>query len=407
MDYYDGIPQDIEWALADGEFYLLQSRPATGADFAWEEDLEFWRARGDDGTILWSRSWADELWNGGVSPLAYTARGPMFTDALSNNMALWGLKPLTEPMYRYHGGTAYYNPAVEERLVLETAPAPFRLALLAHVPPDHHEQILAAKTDLLGYLRMHLRILVRGKPIHGALRYFKTVDDYMHNRVAEADGLSPAELTRLSDPELIHYMERIVALKTKNTSDQWTEFFIIVRDAFSLLAGVLALWYDPDPRLVITDLMSGTPIRTQTAEENLWLWRLSQRIRESAELRARFDEYGPDYLTAFAQCEDGRAFVADLDRFMAAHGHGGQSDRDIYYARRLDDPEIELPDVPHAAVGREPDRSRGPRARSRRPAGCRDRPGRGQARGAAAGRTARADLPPAARLRAPFLPLPR
>lgn len=28
--FYEGIPQDIEWALADGTFYLLQSRDITG-----------------------------------------------------------------------------------------------------------------------------------------------------------------------------------------------------------------------------------------------------------------------------------------------------------------------------------------------------------------------------------------
>ena len=33
MAHYDGMPQDIEWALMDGTFYLLQARPVTGADF--------------------------------------------------------------------------------------------------------------------------------------------------------------------------------------------------------------------------------------------------------------------------------------------------------------------------------------------------------------------------------------
>ena len=32
---------------------------------------------------------------------------------------------------------------------------------------------------------MHARILTIGKPVHGALRYFKTVDDYIFNRQAD------------------------------------------------------------------------------------------------------------------------------------------------------------------------------------------------------------------------------
>jgi rifampicin phosphotransferase len=341
MAHYEGIPQDIEWALEDGRLVLLQSRPATGADFTWEEELEYWQRHEDDDTILWSRSWADEVWNGAISPLAYSVRGQCFTDALSQNMALWGLDPLSQPVYRYHGGTAYYNTAVEERLVVETAPAPFRVGLLAHVAPDRHREILAARLPLHRYLWMHLRIAVLGKPVHGALRYFKTVDDYLQNRVAEADNLDSDQLRELSDEALIANVEEIRQIKTRNTSDQWTEFFIFARDAFSLLAGVLALWYDPDPKLVITDLMSGSPVRTATAEENLWLWRLSERIRHSDELRRRFDETGVGYLQSFAECAEGREFLAEYERFMAAHAHGGHSDRDIFHPRRGDDPAID------------------------------------------------------------------
>ena len=39
MASYAGLPQDIEWAYARGEFYLLQSRPVTGAKFTWDEEL--------------------------------------------------------------------------------------------------------------------------------------------------------------------------------------------------------------------------------------------------------------------------------------------------------------------------------------------------------------------------------
>ena len=343
MAYYGGIPQDTEWALIGDELYLLQSRPATGADFAWEEELDSWQEFADDGTILWSRSWSDEVWNGAISPLAYSYRGWMFTTAINENLALWGLPTLTEPAYRYHGGTAYYNTAVEERLVTETAPAPFRVGLLAHVAPDRHEAVLSKPLSVLRYLQMHARILTIGKPIHGALRYFKTVDNYIVNRQAEADGLSGDQLKTLSDEQLIAYLERIAELKKTNTSDQWTEFFIMARDSFSLLAGVLALWYDPEPMLVISDLMSGSPVRTETAEENLELWRLSDRIRRSASLRALFDSSGVGYLDAF-EAEGGdeaRAFVADYRRFLAAHPHGGHADRDVYYPRRADDPAID------------------------------------------------------------------
>lgn len=341
MTYYKSIPQDIEWAMAGGQVYLLQSRPATGADFSWDEDLEFWREHPDDGSILWTRSWADEVWNGGISPLSYSYRGEVFTRALVNNAALWGLAPITEPVFRYHRGTVYYNTRVEQRMVQETAPKPFRVALLAHVAPDRHDEVLRRKLSLLSYLRIHARIGVRGRPIHGIFNYFRTVDDYLNNRVAEADGLSYGQLATLSDQALIDYLEQFVELKGKNTEDQWTEFFIIARDALSILGGVIAAWHDPDPQPILTALLTGGPVRDTTAEENKWLWRLAERIRASEQLRELFDEHGVDYFQAFEKCSEGSEFLADYHNFMDAHGHRGHADRDIYYARRADDPSVD------------------------------------------------------------------
>ena len=339
--HYDGFPQDIEWAIADGELYLLQSRPVTGAELSWDSDLEFWQKHPFDDSILWTRSWADELWNGGVSPLHYSCRAPMFAQALDNNLALWGLRPMDQPLFRYHRGTAYYNTGIDRRLVTETAPKPFRVALLAHAAPDQHEEILAEPLSIWRYLWMHVRIQVHGRPVHGAFRYFRTVDDYLENRLAEANGMAPAELERLDDEALIDYMQRFVWLKAKNTEDQWSGFFIFARDSVSLLAGVLALWYDPDPQLVLTDLLSGGPERPTTAEENLWLWRLSQRIRASEELTSLFEEHGVEWTSAFQETAEGRDFLHEYGRFMTAHGHRGHADRDIYYARRSEDPSLD------------------------------------------------------------------
>lgn len=353
MGHYGGIPQDIEWALVDrggeggGHLYLLQARPVTGTDFSWDEDLEAWRAFPDDPSILWSRSWADEVWNGGISPFAYSYRGEAFTRALVNNAKLWGLRKIKEPVFRYHRGTAYYNTAVDQRMVQETALPAFRAGpLLNHVPPDKHDEVRAAKLSLFSYLWIHARIAMLGKPVHGAFNYFRTVDDYLQNRVAEADGLRREQLAELSDDDLINHVESLVELKGKNTEDQWTEFFIMARDSVSALAGVIAKWHDPDPQPVLTDLLTGGPVRTTTAEENLWLWRLAMTIRGSDELRRLFDEHGEHYLEAFGRSDggqsgDGQAFLAEYQRFMAAHGHRGHADRDIYYPRRADDPSID------------------------------------------------------------------
>ena len=52
MEYYDGLPQDLEWAYAEGEFHLLQARRVTGVEFTREEDINAGvPARHDDQTV--------------------------------------------------------------------------------------------------------------------------------------------------------------------------------------------------------------------------------------------------------------------------------------------------------------------------------------------------------------------
>lgn len=83
MGYYDGLPQDIEWAMADGRFYVLQSRDVTGVDFTWDEDVEatvgflepyVQHDPEQNDEILWTNNWAREFWNGAITPLFYTIR---------------------------------------------------------------------------------------------------------------------------------------------------------------------------------------------------------------------------------------------------------------------------------------------------------------------------------------------
>src|SRR5207237_2212422 len=72
---YDYWPQDIEWALVEGQFYILQSRPITGVEFSWDADLESWQSAPDDDDTLWTRAFSDAVWTGAITPLMYSFRG--------------------------------------------------------------------------------------------------------------------------------------------------------------------------------------------------------------------------------------------------------------------------------------------------------------------------------------------
>ena len=74
MAYHQGLPQDVEWSTAGGRIYLLQSRPITGVEFTWDEDVDAFQKAPEDEQAISSGGWAAEFWNGAISPLFYSIR---------------------------------------------------------------------------------------------------------------------------------------------------------------------------------------------------------------------------------------------------------------------------------------------------------------------------------------------
>jgi len=93
-----GVPQDIEWALADGHLFLLQARPIT----ALPEQVE-WTAPGPGG---WARNFRIGEWLGDpVTPLFETWLLPRLDERFwANNARLIGAPRRPEPPYAVVNG---------------------------------------------------------------------------------------------------------------------------------------------------------------------------------------------------------------------------------------------------------------------------------------------------------------
>ena len=188
MALYGGFPQDIEWAIEKNSLYLLQARPVTGVNLSWDEHLEFWQTLAEDDDTLWTRSWADEVWNGAISPLTYSYRGHMFTVSAQECARLCGIEGgIGSRLYKFHKSEAYYNTAIQQRFIECTALPFVRPGILAHAPPDARERILAAPLSLFSYLKMHIGMIARG---YGPYKWFRIAHDYLENRIDEANGRS-------------------------------------------------------------------------------------------------------------------------------------------------------------------------------------------------------------------------
>ena len=344
MASYDGLPQDIEWAWAEGQFYLLQARPVTGAEFTWDEDINATiTARHDENTV-WTSTWADDFLTGGVTPLYYSVRvGGEFQRTHDYTNKVYGFPQLEGALiFKYHRATAYFNCDVEREWNIVSLPP--RLRNYDYVPHTWDDALRAAPFKWLRFLRMMARMHVLA-PQTGVLHWLSDkpggVYHYLAHRIDEANGPSPDALRALSDAELEAQIAKTSKLADEWCLTLWAGFNFWAVGAMGLLAALVERWYDGGNTSVYQDLISGMP-NTLMMIESRAQWRLAQHIRNSPLLRALInDKQGAAFFAALPESEDGRAFLVEYQTFLREHGHRGHQDRDYYYKRRIEDPNID------------------------------------------------------------------
>ncbi len=339
MSKYGGLPQDMEWALADGTFYVLQARPVTGAEFTWDEDVDGWQTGPDDPDITWTYTWSEMYWTGGISPLFYSCRAYECALNYSRFAKLFGFEDLHNVRWhKYRRATAYFNSDAERSWLLQQWPG--QLRDLTNIPPAWQEAFTSAPISKWGLAKMWVRVHALESEL-GVTKWFKTTYDYLDNRTAEADGPSVEAIRLMSDEELIKEAEARVAFVDEWYITMWPSFFWYATGALGGLGLVLQKWYDGTNASAFQDLISGIP-GNKAAVEGEELWALAELIRHSPALKEVFDEHrGLEFFTAAERSEEGRKFLAEYATFIKNHGHRGHQDRDFYYDRRVENPALD------------------------------------------------------------------
>ena len=342
-EFYGGFPQDIEWALADDVFYLLQSRPVTGVELSWDEDLEDWQYQDESADYVYTRAWADEYWTGAITPLHYSYRAKELSDCHHTAQKLYGQKDIASMRtWKYHRGEAYFASNPERAWIPRALPPNLRNpASLNKLPPSWWQEVEQKPFSWSGYLWIYARIKALDDK-SAPLKFFKVFMDRIDNRRDEANGLSNEELRELSDGELqTHILERLEIFKRAD-DDLWGAFFIYAPFALGLLGDLLGKWYDGDAGWAFADLCSGLPEQTITLKENHEQWELGNRIKASPTLSRLIEEHeGAAFLAELEKHDEGRAFLADYRPWRAKRGHRGHADRDSWFPRRADDPMLD------------------------------------------------------------------
>ena len=343
MRHYGGLPQDTEWAMKDGEFYLLQARPVTGADFRWEEAIELAAQNATDtDDIVWTQRWAESYWTGGISPLFYSVRVRHYRKSIEYFLDLCGFDELKgQPYFKYHRGTVYWNANFQKGFTQLVVPPSLRAGALDMVPQTWHEDILSRPLDLFKYVRMLFSLGSSSQ--HSPLTWTKTQRRFIDDTVEPANAPSDDVLRNMSDEELKRYAHEMEELQHAYCDNLWIGYNIIFPNVFGPFATMVAKYYKGDNALILQDLISGNPKQTLQQVETHEQFELAQDIRNSPELVEVFES--SDAETFFGRLPDserGREFLTRYRQFIADHGHRGAADRDLYYKRRADDPRIDF-----------------------------------------------------------------
>lgn len=341
MAFYGGFPQDIEWALARGELYLLQSRNVTGVEFLWDEDMDAWQWNPDDPETVWSHAWAEAYWTGGITPLFYSIRARELASSDDTLFRLWGFDDLVGMRrFKYRRATAYFSSTADKLYYQYILPPALRP--LGNLPPTWHEEAAAAPFSVRKAIEMHLRNRFRAKN-QGPYRFIEAIYSRIEHGAEAAEGPAADELRRLSDEALEAQAWRAQGMAKDFFDPIRPGFHVYAAATLAAVGKMLRDWYTGENAFAFQDVISGLPRRTIMVQESIDFWETAQRIRRSPHLSALLEQHrDADFFERLEDDEEGRRFLAFYrERILGQHGHRGHADRDIWFPRRSEDPSLD------------------------------------------------------------------
>lgn len=300
--HFNGVPQDIEWAIAGSELALLQSRPMTNLPPPPLKDVK-WEVT-EPGSKL-ERDQVVEFMPGPLSPLFRDLYLPALDVAYYLMRVSQGGNEASGATYRQlakvlggqHGGQSVVNGYAYR-----------------HFPPPGNPFVLRPQGGRARRSRFNVRAVSHG--------YHETPRRWRHEELPKY--LKTVELWRELDPATAEDERLLAGIRTLCWADAhyWRfvdEVLAFPRRADEALQEFLAE-HAPGANLTSGMLLDGSGSPTMQAP--IALWRIAQRIRSEVALRELVVTTPAHRLLATLDgFSDGRAVVGEVTRYLAEYGH--------------------------------------------------------------------------------------
>jgi len=323
IEAHYGTPQDIEWAYAQGRFYILQSRAITTLAPPAEEAAA---------EMEYNRTMFVELFPDPLSPIFLSVIQPLLHIMLDFTFQAWGFK---SPEGMEAVGVFYNQPYFNREYIasaLQPLSPPVRERLVSQLvnPFGRHEQGIRGEISpaFAGMIARMLRFMVSfPDKLPGLIARYRA-------EVAEVAAI-PLETT--PDGEIVGHIRELVFGTASRLLNYDFLVMALVGRTYQMLGTLLERYFGEDTEEVRGKLISGVTGNV-TMETNKHLWDLAQVAKASPTVTDLLRRYsGREVRAQLEQTPEGRAFLDELEHFLSEYGHR-EIRMDILYPTWVEDP---------------------------------------------------------------------
>jgi len=330
IEEIESRPVDVEWAVFDGDVYILQSRPittlpsvtqssASAPPDGWVPELN---TPIDPRYPLYTNGNISEILPGCITPLSWSYIGPTIEHAFRSQGIALGVMEESGPEYQVLG-FFYHRPYMCISFMEAAA------ARIPGISPDTiHEEFIGPPdkrtppvrlSDLRpdrwpAMVRVVLTFVRKTKSLAAATQ---KCDEIINRQRKES---TPEELKSWSDDLLMEEVRFSRAMARVSDVHIWASTFSVVY--FDLLRKLAKRWLDDDDGSLAAKLV--TSIGTlPSADPAFGLYSLAKMVMSTPEVSDRFASIGDNQslLEALNTDVSAKGFRKALGEFLTLHGH--------------------------------------------------------------------------------------